>query len=719
MAANEPSSRGITLFPDEGIGRPIEYFQPDGTEVATEELSEVQRFGNIVTQLEKRRQKSKSASVHNASSGGSALKRAKREADATATSTTNDDDDATSVGTSGDTEAFDDSEAAIDPRAHYRPMVVELQAAVVELYQLVNTVDLVRPSKAPSKEPRFLEDVHCLRDDSHLKVTTEDLAYLLTSKSSQVNDAADILLNGSKSLQTAIKKERQFFTGVRNLLGKWKICAPMHGTIPKPFRAGEGLAIDCSYVSAGSTFSPLAMPLSSIAFSELSRTSDGMVCVKEPEFYLRRTVKITLENEATSSCGAYVLPRHRAKPTEQSLDEFGEHTSSTLLDDANSVLLTDIQHSIFCEEAFQTIMTEALLPSARWVDSAHHLANYEANTASSTPHNAPISVVCIKDDQVRVRIDESHILTVSLVESEEEERAEDTSRAGQAAARLLQDACMYGMGLLQHQLRAFHGVCKSHSHRPAAAKQTPRILQALVTVLSHNLLVAQLTDFLDRLSATLAGGPATNHVVRLLDDCACQPVCDTVRGVFLLARWKICPRQASLSSFDLHIGKNFVTEITVIGTRIQYVDLSLNLRQVCGGVDGFRDLVCSMLSKHIAECLYEDALALGMKKASMDNDHMTVRILAPGEWDGSFVGEGKVPDEATVGCITLQPSVSATGHVNLSCVVQAIDVSAIQAHVIADTTDAAIDWTSLPGHSDAARLLWLLRSVGVITDSLK
>ncbi|RHY08131.1 hypothetical protein DYB36_000652 [Aphanomyces astaci] len=675
MAANEPSSRGITLFPDEGIGRPIEYFQPDGTEIATEELSEVQRFGNIVTQLEKRRQKSKSASVHNASSGGSALKRAKREADATATSTTNDDDDATSVGTSGDTEAFDDSEAAIDPRAHYRPMVVELQAAVVELYQLVNTVDLVRPSKAPSKEPRFLEDVHCLRDDSHLKVTTEDLAYLLTSKSSQVNDAADILLNGSKSLQTAIKKERQFFTGVRNLLGKWKICAPMHGTIPKPFRAGEGLAIDCSYVSGA---------------------------------------RITLENEATSSCGAYVLPRHRAKPTEQTLDEFGEHTSSTLLDDANSVLLTDIQHSIFCEEAFQTIMTEALLPSARWVDSAHHLANYEANTASSTPHNAPISVVCIKDDQVRVRIDESHILTVSLVESEEEERAEDTSRDGPAVKRLLQDACMYGMGLLQHQLRAFHGVCKSHSHRPAAAKQTPRILQALVTVLSHNLLVAQLTDFLDRLSATLAGGPATNHVVRLLDDCACQPVCDTVRGIFVLARWKICPRQASLSSFDLHIGKNFVTEITVIGTRIQYVDLSLNLRQVCGGVDGFRDLVCSMLSKHIAECLYEDALALGMKKASMDNDHMTVRILAPGEWDGSFVGEGKVPDEATVGCI-----VSATGHVNLSCVVQAIDVSAIQAHVIADTTDAAIDWTSLPGHSDAARLLWLLRSVGVITDSLK
>ncbi|RHY22792.1 hypothetical protein DYB25_005794, partial [Aphanomyces astaci] len=318
------------------------------------------------------------------------------------------------------------------------------------------------------------------------------------------------------------------------------------------------------------------------------------------------------------------------------------------------------------------------------------------------------------DDQVRVRIDESHILTVSLVESEEEERAEDTSRDGPAVKRLLQDACMYGMGLLQHQLRAFHGVCKSHSHRPAAAKQTPRILQALVTVLSHNLLVAQLTDFLDRLSATLAGGPATNHVVRLLDDCACQPVCDTVRGIFVLARWKICPRQASLSSFDLHIGKNFVTEITVIGTRIQYVDLSLNLRQVCGGVDGFRDLVCSMLSKHIAECLYEDALALGMKKASMDNDHMTVRILAPGEWDGSFVGEGKVPDEATVGCI-----VSATGHVNLSCVVQAIDVSAIQAHVIADTTDAAIDWTSLPGHSDAARLLWLLRSVGVITDSLK
>ncbi|ETV99932.1 hypothetical protein, variant 1 [Aphanomyces invadans] len=715
MAMHETTARaGITLYPDEGNDPTIEFIQPDGTEIPTEELSEAQRFANIVTQLEKRRQKSKQA----ASGGGGALKRVKREGDAPTT----DDDDEMSIGTSAEAEF----ETAIDPRAHYRPMVAELQASVVELYQLVNTVDLVRPSKAPTKEPRFLEEVHCLRDDSHLKVTKEDLAYLLTSKSSQVNDAADILLNGSKSLQAGITKERVFFTGVRKLLGKWKICAPMHGTIPKPFRAGEGLAVDCSYVSAGSTFTPQAMPISSIAYSELSRTSDGMVCVKEPEFYLRRTVKLKVENVAVGSIGSYVLPRKQSKPTDDSkFDGFGDEATTTI-DDDNEVLLADIQHSIFCEEAFHTIMQEALLPSARWVDSAHHLANYldDRTTAAGVSTNAPVSVLCIKDDEVRVRIDEHHILTVSLVDSDDNDGAADAIQDA-----TLQESCKYALALMQHELRNFHSVCKNY-HRNSALDTskpsnqpppTPRVLQALVTVLSHNLLTASLMAFLDTLSAKLAcpTGSSAHNVVRLLEDCTCQPLCDTVRGIFVLARWKICQRVASLSSVDLHIGKNFVTEITVRGTRIHYVDLSLNQREVCG-VDGFRVLVCSLLSKHVAECLYQDALALGLKKASIDNDHMTVRILAPGEWDGSFVGEGKVPDEATVGCITLQPTVSPTGHVNLACFVQAIDVAPVEAHIISDSEHTtAIDWMSLPGPSDAARLLWLLRSVGVVPDVLK
>ncbi|RHY33962.1 hypothetical protein DYB32_001246 [Aphanomyces invadans] len=620
---------GITLYPDEGNDPTIEFIQPDGTEIPTEELSEAQRFANIVTQLEKRRQKSKQA----ASGGGGALKRVKREGDAPTT----DDDDEMSIGTSAEAEF----ETAIDPRAHYRPMVAELQASVVELYQLVNTVDLVRPSKAPTKEPRYLEEVHCLRDDSHLKVTKEDLAYLLTSKSSQVNDAADILLNGSKSLQAGITKERVFFTGVRKV-----------------------------------------------------------------------------ENVAVGSIGSYVLPRKQSKPTyvlsmilvrldgardDSKFDGFGDEATTTV-DDDNAVLLADIQHSIFCEEAFHTIMQEALLPSARWVDSAHHLANYLDDRTTAAGANAPVSVLCIKDDEVRVRIDEHHILTVSLVDSDDNDGAADAIQDA-----TLQESCKYALALMQHELRTFHSVCKNY-HRNSALDTskpsnqpppTPRVLQALVTVLSHNLLTASLMAFLDTLSAKLAcpTGSSAHNVVRLLEDCTCQPLCDTVRGIFVLARWKICQRVASLSSVDLHIGKNFVT--------------------VCG-VDGFRVLVCSLLSKHVAECLYQDALALGLKKASIDNDHMTVRILAPGEWDGSFVGEGKVPDEATVGCITLQPTVSPTGHVNLACFVQAIDVAPVEAHIISDSEHTtAIDWMSLPGPSDAARLLWLLRSVGVVPDVLK
>ncbi|KAF0720632.1 hypothetical protein As57867_000146, partial [Aphanomyces stellatus] len=273
------------------------------------EFSEAQIFGNVVTQLEKRRQKAKTLAASKDFDDRGISKRFKVDEETEHTGSATEDQYETTTSQTELINDLEESEEAVDPRLHYRPMVLELQAAVVELYQLVNTVDLVRPSKAPSKEPRYFEEVHCMREDSHLRVKTEDLAYLLTSKSTQVNEAADVLLSGAKSLQSAIRKERVFFKGVRNLLGKWKICAPMHGTIPKPFRAGEGLAVDCSYVSAGSNFSPQAMPLGSVAYAELSRTSIGFVRVKHPEFYLRRTIKIELTSLLTSSKGSFILPQ--------------------------------------------------------------------------------------------------------------------------------------------------------------------------------------------------------------------------------------------------------------------------------------------------------------------------------------------------------------------------------------------------------------------------
>lgn len=134
----------------------------------------------------------------------------------------------------------DDEEEVIDPRIYYRPMVAELQAAVVELHQLINSIDLIRRRD-------FLEEMRCIRENTAPK--KEDLEYLVESKATQLKEANRILLDGVEALANTVAKETVFFQGVAQMLRKWKLIAPIHGNIPKPFRAGEPLAVDCSYVS--------------------------------------------------------------------------------------------------------------------------------------------------------------------------------------------------------------------------------------------------------------------------------------------------------------------------------------------------------------------------------------------------------------------------------------------------------------------------------------
>lgn len=134
----------------------------------------------------------------------------------------------------------EDEEDVIDPRIHYRPMVAELQAAVVELHQMINSIDLIRRRE-------YLEDMRCLRENTAAK--KDELECLVETKAVQIKEASSILLSGVDALSSTVEKESVFFQGITHLLQKWKICAPIHGNIPKPFRAGEPLAVDCSFVS--------------------------------------------------------------------------------------------------------------------------------------------------------------------------------------------------------------------------------------------------------------------------------------------------------------------------------------------------------------------------------------------------------------------------------------------------------------------------------------
>lgn len=158
---------------------------------------------------------------------------------------TGDEADATAKDATAAVEDDEEEEDVIDPRIHYRPMVAELQAAVAELHQLINSIDLIRRRE-------FMEEMRCLRENTAPK--KEDLEYLIESKSTQVKESSSILLAGVDNLARTVEKESVFFQGITHLLRKWKICAPIHGNIPKPFRAGEPLAVDCSFLSGERCF---------------------------------------------------------------------------------------------------------------------------------------------------------------------------------------------------------------------------------------------------------------------------------------------------------------------------------------------------------------------------------------------------------------------------------------------------------------------------------
>ena len=208
----------------------------------TREFTEAQLFLHSIQELERvrtQRTKKKQSTDDKANVRAQEINGIKEEGDAELTTTVE------TIGERVDefVEDADDEDEVIDPRIYYRPMVAELQAAVAELHQLINSIDLIRRRD-------FLEEMRCIRENTAPK--REELEHLVESKSTQVKESGTILLNGVEALAKTVEKESVFFQGITQMLRKWKICAPIHGNIPKPFRAGEPLAVDCSYSSGES-----------------------------------------------------------------------------------------------------------------------------------------------------------------------------------------------------------------------------------------------------------------------------------------------------------------------------------------------------------------------------------------------------------------------------------------------------------------------------------
>ncbi|OQR81758.1 hypothetical protein THRCLA_11433 [Thraustotheca clavata] len=669
----ESTNNVVALFPSDAGFSTIEAFHDDGIEVPLVELDDAQLYDHVMAHLERRRVKSKRLKI----------------------------DDKEDMKNNEEDEGMENEEDVIDPRIHYRPIVAELQAARIELQQLIGTIDLVRKRE-------YMEEVYCKREQVQVKEKREDLNYLLASKEAQINEAANILTKGANSLHTSVQKERLFFKGTRELLGKWNICAPLHGTIPKPFRAGEPLAIDCSFNTAGSTFVPPTMTLNEVAYAELSRTALGLVRVTFPEFHLQRTLQVELRSTATSELiDSYTLPfpcvAEWEKAEYDSLTGTNEDVGK--LEEHNQAILLAVQHSVFCQETFQTIMQEALLPSAKWAETLYPIANYTTPLVRSSKgqnSKAPLSMSAIKDDQIQVHMDQHHLLTIRLVENVPE------------SMQSTNGLCHLATTLLLQEIRKYH-VRSNQAKRPTmyTAEITPpqpHALQTVVHVLSHALLKKQIVQYLDTLVATLCKGTSE---VRILDDGLCQPRCDSVRGVFLMLRWKVCPHMSTLASLEITIGKNYHTEVVINGTRIQCEDDAMHIHDLFG-VDAFKNWIETIICQQVTIALYQDAKAMGNKKLVLESDQQRLVLLAAPAWDGSFVGEGKMSDDTVVSSIFLE-AILNEGVVNIACSLVAVDIPpTVASCVMPNTNSKSLDWNRIPGSSDAAKLTWLSRQFNLI-----
>ncbi|POM72368.1 Hypothetical protein PHPALM_10923, partial [Phytophthora palmivora] len=370
MEEKSSEAADVTLYPADYEA--VEMVTDQGKEILQQEFTEAQLFLHSIQELERVRTERKK-------------KKLKTEGDTEELTTngikTEDEDETMETAEAGEKqdEALEDAdeEEVIDPRIHYRPMVAELQAAVAELHQLINSIDLIRRRD-------FLEEMRCIRENTAPK--REELEQLVEAKSAQVKESGTILLDGVEALAKTVETESVFFHGITQMLRKWKICAPIHGNIPKPFRAGEPLAVDCSYGSAGSTFVPQTRSIAELAYAELSRTEKGLVRVKTPEDFLARTIQDTPDD-------------------------------LKILDERNVSILKAVQFSVFCEELFYTLMKEALQNTSKWTDTAYNISNYvmkkhgrDENPAAGTH----ISVLQVLDDEIQLRVNERTTETIKL-----------------------------------------------------------------------------------------------------------------------------------------------------------------------------------------------------------------------------------------------------------------------------------------------------------------
>lgn len=385
------------------------------------------------------------------------------------------------------------------------------------------------------------------------------------------------------------------------------------------------------------------------------------------------------------------------------------------------------------------------------------------------------------DTGAEVKVEANHVSNGGLHAAAAAAQSRTARKSSPAITEeaFLSETCRYSLLLLEQEIRHRHGrkdisrallytgsdmstsagmsTMGSSGHPSEAEKvdATTGTLATVLVVLAHNLLKEEVTRYLDDVSATLALQKLqVSASGRVLEDGLLQPICDSVRGVYVSPRWKVCPYDSTLSAFDLSIGKNFTTgtrshrsslltrdeafdssvlitvcmcvcatpEVLITGTRIRFEDGPASVREV-SGLDGLREFVEKTVCTQVALALHRDALSFGLKQATMDLDRASVRLFSAKEWNGTCIGDGRVSDTKAVGSIYFEPYFEDDGSIAISCMMQAVDTSSLASYDVLTKTSSgsdvhSVDWKRIPGQSDAGKLAWLLQKTGILLEVL-
>jgi hypothetical protein len=319
------------------------------------------------------------------------------------------------------------------PQQHPRrgplaPAVDHLKQASDEVTKLVRLLHAISADDA-SKQPTLMLE-HIIESStlsSDVARRSKDLPVVVAFKRKHLKEAAGIFSKGSARVKENASRIDTFFKYLLKVRSWWKLKAILHGPSyslglererkgfekikdkatlkladKKPLKAGDPLAVDCSYSSAGSNFHEFNKDLIDESEAEITVESSGSLSVKFPPAHVGKTIVIKLSHIVVNESNRFsqdrvvdtvVLALNEGVKKGGIMDLTGGGEGEGEI--KNEATIEEIQHTLFCSELF------------------YHLRE-EAFKVLRDGHTREMHVTKASRDSITLNLDGAHVLQVSL-----------------------------------------------------------------------------------------------------------------------------------------------------------------------------------------------------------------------------------------------------------------------------------------------------------------